>query len=59
MGEVEFVGLDFKTGHASNLGNMPGNVKIRSYDIGRSDENFIDLVKSNPNNSVAHIASSF
>ena len=56
---AQMIGLDFKTGHASNLGNMPGNVKIRSYDIGRSDENLIDLIKSNPNNSVAHIASSF
>lgn len=55
---AQMIGLDFKTGFASNLGILPGNVRIRSYDIGFSDENFINLIKSNPHNSVAHIASS-
>ena len=55
---AQMIGLDFKTGYASNLGSEPGNVKIRGYDVGFSDEKFIMLLKSNPNNSVAHIESS-
>ena len=55
----QMIGLDFANGYASNLGNNPGNVKIRSYDIGFSDENLIRLIMSNPKNKVAHIQSSF
>ena len=54
----QMVGLDFETGECHNLGSEPGNVKIRSYDIGFSDENFISLIKNNPKNNVAHIKSS-
>ena len=53
----QMIDLDFRTGFARNLGTEPGNVRIRSYDIGFSDENFINLIKSNPNNKVAHIES--
>ena len=53
----QMIGLDFSTGLANNLGKEPGNVRIRSYDIGFSDENFINLIKSNPENKVAHIES--
>lgn len=55
---AQMVGLNFETGECSNLGSNPGQVKIRSYDIGFSDENFINLIKSNPKNNVAHIQSS-
>ncbi len=55
----QMIKLDFTSGVAKNLGSNPGNVKIRSYDIGFSDENFITMLKSNPKNRVAHIESSF
>ena len=56
---AQMIGLNFKTGEAKNLGDKPGNVKIRGFDIGNSDEKFINLLKSNPKNSVAQIESSF
>ena len=52
---AQMIDLDFATGYASNL----GNVKIRSYDVGFSDEVFVNLVKSNPKNNVAIISSDF
>lgn len=55
----QMIDLDFSTGYAANLGSNPGNVKIRSYDIGFSDEKLINLIKSNPKNKIAHIKSSF
>lgn len=55
---AQMINLDFSTGFASNLGSNPNNVKLRSYDIGFSDENFINFIKSNPKNKVAHIESS-
>ena len=54
----QMIGLDFKTGYASNLGKNAGNVRIRSYDIGFSDEKLINLIKSNPKNEVGIIDSS-
>lgn len=54
----QMIKLDFNTGKCHNLGSEPNNVKIRSYDIGFSDENFIKVIKNNPENSVAHIESS-
>lgn len=54
----QMIGLDFNTGECLNLGSEVGQVKIRSYDIGFSDENFINLIKSNTKNNVAHIKSS-
>lgn len=55
----QMINLDFSTGYASNLGSDPGNVKIRSYDIGFSDEKLIKLIQSNSKNKVAHVKSSF
>lgn len=55
----QMIGLDFKTGLAQNLGKGKGQVRLRSYDIGFSDDRLINLIKSNPNNSVAHISSTF
>ena len=54
----QMIDLDFKTGLAKNLGKSPGNVRIRSYDIGFSDEKLINLIKSNPQNDVGIIDSS-
>lgn len=56
---AQMIGLNFENGECSNLGKGIGQVRIRSYDIGFSDKKFINLLKANPNNSVAHIASSF
>lgn len=56
---AQMIGLDFKTVQCSNLGKGINQTRIRSYDIGFSDENFIKLLKTNTNNNVAHIASSF
>lgn len=53
----QMIDLDFITGEAKNLGNH--GVKIRSYDVGFSDEAFVNFVKSNPKNKVAHINSTF
>lgn len=54
---AQMIGLNFANGECNNLGTEPGNVRIRSYDIGFSDEKFINLIKGNPKNSVAHIES--
>lgn len=54
---AQMIGLNFANGECSNLGTEPGNVRIRSYDIGFSDEKFINLIKGNPKNNVAHIES--
>lgn len=55
----QMIGLNFSNGECSHLGKEIGQTRIRSYDIGFSDEKFINLLKANANNSVAHIASSF
>ncbi|TEY00720.1 ATP-binding protein [Campylobacter sp. US33a] len=55
----QMIQLDFETGKAHNLGSNPGNVKLRSYDIGFSDKNFIEIIKNNKENKVAHIQNSF
>ncbi|CAD7289496.1 hypothetical protein LMG7974_01573 [Campylobacter majalis] len=55
---AQMVGLNFADGSCSNLGKNPNNVRIRSYDIGFSDEKFMKLISSNPNNSTAIIDSS-
>lgn len=54
---AQMIGLNFVNGECSNLGTEPGNTRIRSYDIGFSDEKFINLIKGNPKNKVAHIES--
>ena len=54
---AQMIELDFITAEAKNLGN--NGVKIRSYDVGFSDEVFVNFVKSNPKNKVAHINSTF
>lgn len=53
--------IDFnpKTMYCSNLGSDIGQVKVRSYDIGFSDENFVKLIKANPKNKVSIINSNF
>lgn len=56
---AQLIGLDFQTKECKNLGKEKGNFRIRSYDIGFSDENFIKLIKSNSKNKVAHIESDF
>lgn len=56
---AQMIKLDFATGKAHNLGSNPGNVKIRSYDIGFSDEKFIKILKDNSENNVAHVESSY
>ncbi|EGZ6110218.1 ATP-binding protein [Campylobacter coli] len=56
---AQMIGLNFSNGECSNLGKNAGNVRLRSYDIGFSDENFINLIKSNPKNNVAQIKSDF
>lgn len=53
---AQMINLDFSSGYASELGK---SVKIRSYDVGFSDEVFVELVKSNTKNNVAHISSDF
>ncbi|RAX56534.1 hypothetical protein CCZ01_09170 [Helicobacter monodelphidis] len=53
----QMIDFDFMSGEARNLGKGQGQVRIRSYDVGFSDEKFINLLKSNPKNNVAHIAS--
>lgn len=52
---AQMIDLNFKTGYAENL----GNVKVRSYDVGFSDEVFVNLIKSNYKNKVAHLGSDF
>ncbi|MCR2066161.1 hypothetical protein [Campylobacter helveticus] len=56
---AQLIGLNFENGECSNLGKKAGQFRIRSYDIGFSDENFVKLIKNNPNNSIAHIESDF
>jgi hypothetical protein len=51
----QMIDLDFATAEAKNLGNH--GVKVRSYDVGFSDEKLINFVKSNKKNSIAHIES--
>lgn len=55
---AQMIGLNFADGSCANLGKNPNNVRIRSYDIGFSDEKFMKLIASNPNNSTAIIDSS-
>ncbi len=55
----QMIGLNFENGKCSNLGKNGVNVRIRSYDIGFSDEKLIRLIKLNPDNNIAHIASNF
>lgn len=55
----QMVGLNFENGECYNLGKNSNNIRIRSYDIGFSDQRLINLIKSNPKNSVAHIKSNF
>ena len=54
----QLIGLNFVNGECSNLGLDYGNVRLRMYDIGFSDANLVNLLKSNPKNQVAHIESS-
>ncbi|MDR1285372.1 MAG: hypothetical protein LBJ88_04140 [Campylobacteraceae bacterium] len=54
---AQMIDLDFVTAEARNLGNH--GVKIRSYDIGFSDEIFVNFIKTNVKNKIAHIASTF
>ena len=56
---AQMIGLNFSNGECSNLGKEAGQTRIRSYDIGFSDEKFISLLKNNPHNKVAHIESDF
>ena len=56
---AQMIGLNFSNGECSNLGKEAGQTRIRSYDIGFSDEKFIGLLKNNPHNKVAHIESDF
>lgn len=56
---AQMIGLDFSNGECSHLGKEAGQTRIRSYDIGFSDEKFITLLKNNPHNKVAHIESDF
>ena len=56
---AQMIGLDFSNGECSHLGKEAGQTRIRSYDIGFSDEKFITLLKNNPHNKVAHIESAF
>lgn len=53
---AQMINLDFNSGYASELGK---SVKVRSYDVGFSDEVFVNLIKGNINNNVAHISSDF
>ena len=41
---AQMIDIDFKTMQCHNLGNNEGQVKIRSYDIGFSDEKFVKLI---------------
>jgi hypothetical protein len=54
---AQMIDLNFITAEAKNLGNH--GVKIRSYDVGFSDEVFVNFIKTNPKNKIAHIASTF
>lgn len=56
---AQMIGLNFSNGECSNLGKGIGQVRLRSYDIGFSDKKFIQLLKANTKNKVAHLASSF
>ena len=52
----QMIGLDYETGYAKYLG---ATVKVRNYDVGYSDEKYVNLIASNPDNSVAIIESDF
>lgn len=56
---AQMIGLDFSNGECTHLGKGAGQTRIRSYDIGFSDEKFITLLKNNPHNKVAHLESDF
>lgn len=56
---AQMIDLDFHTGFARKLGKGVGEVRLRSYDIGFSDDRLIKLLKTNPKNKVAHLSSSF
>ena len=56
---AQMIDFDSKTMQCKNLGKDIGQVRIRSYDIGFSDEKFVKLIKANPNNNVAHIKNTF
>lgn len=55
---AQMIDFDPKSGLGRNLGKEAGQVRLRSYDVGFSDEKFITMLKSNVKNKVAHIESS-
>lgn len=54
---TQLIELDISSGKCLNLGKEGGNVRVRSYDIGFSDQNLVNLIQSNPENKVAYISS--
>ena len=56
---TQLIGLDFSNGKCHNLGKKAGNFRIRSYDIGFSDERLMNLIRNNPQNNIAIIQSDF
>ena len=48
------IGFDYKTGYASKLGK---GIKIRNYDVGYSDEVYVNLLKANKNNNIGVVES--
>ncbi|EOC5006589.1 hypothetical protein ACI4X5_001487 [Campylobacter upsaliensis] len=56
---AQLIGLDFENGECHNLGKEKGQFRIRSYDIGFSDENLMRLIKNNPKNNIAIVESDF
>ncbi|EAI7269841.1 ATP-binding protein [Campylobacter lari] len=55
----QMIELNFKNGKCNNLGKESKNVRVRSYDIGFSDDKLINLIKNNSENNIAHISSDF
>ncbi|OCR99079.1 hypothetical protein A9K75_08520 [Campylobacter fetus subsp. testudinum] len=52
------INVNYETAEAQNLGKDRG-VLVRYYDIGFSSDRFVNFLKSNPKNNIAHIKSEF
>lgn len=51
----QMIGFDYKTGYAENL----GKVKVRNYDVGFTDEFYVNHLASHPENDVGIVESDF
>lgn len=51
----QMIGFDYKTGYAENL----GKVKVRNYDVGYTDEFYVNHLAAHPENDVGIVESDF